>query len=80
MSRKTFRQRNAPADPPTSAPSPVVVDPPPSPADPAPGRPSDDDIRTLAYFRWEQAGCPDGDGCEFWYSAENAVRAAGQAK
>lgn len=27
-------------------------------------------IREAAYFKWETAGCPNGDGVEFWLAAE----------
>jgi hypothetical protein len=27
-------------------------------------------IRDAAYFKWEAAGCPCGDGAEFWLDAE----------
>lgn len=27
-------------------------------------------IRELAYIKWETAGCPCGDGVEFWLAAE----------
>lgn len=27
-------------------------------------------IRELAYTKWEAAGCPCGDGVEFWLAAE----------
>ncbi len=27
-------------------------------------------IRETAYFKWEVAGCPCGDGVEFWLEAE----------
>jgi hypothetical protein len=27
-------------------------------------------IRELAYIKWEAAGCPCGDGVEFWLAAE----------
>ncbi|RMF42129.1 MAG: DUF2934 domain-containing protein [Planctomycetota bacterium] len=29
-----------------------------------------DVVRELAYFKWEAAGCPCGDGVEFWLAAE----------
>lgn len=33
-------------------------------------------IRVLAHRKWEAAGCPEGDGVEFWIEAEREVRAA----
>lgn len=30
-------------------------------------------VRELAYSLWEQAGCPTGDGSEFWYLAEREL-------
>lgn len=31
-------------------------------------------IRTLAHSKWEAAGCPAGDGVDFWLQAEREVR------
>ncbi len=28
-------------------------------------------IRMRAYFKWQEAGCPSGDGSEFWLAAES---------
>ena len=33
-------------------------------------------IRDLAYIKWEEAGCPSGDGHDFWLDAEREVVAA----
>lgn len=33
-------------------------------------------IRELAYFKWEAAGFPAGDGCDFWLEAEREVKAS----
>jgi Protein of unknown function (DUF2934) len=33
----------------------------------------DDVIRTRAYFLWEQAGRPDGDGMQFWLDAQREI-------
>ena len=30
-------------------------------------------VRDLAHQKWEAAGCPDGDGMEFWLKAENEL-------
>lgn len=27
-------------------------------------------IREAAYYKWEAAGCPSGDGVKFWLEAE----------
>ena len=27
-------------------------------------------IREAAYYKWEVAGCPSGDGVDFWLEAE----------
>lgn len=32
-------------------------------------------IRALAHSKWEAAGCPAGDGLEFWLEAEREVNA-----
>jgi hypothetical protein len=32
-------------------------------------------IRELAYFKWEAAGFPEGDGFDFWLEAEREIRA-----
>jgi len=34
-------------------------------------------IRELAYFKWEAAGFPTGDGFDFWVEAEREIRANG---
>jgi len=31
---------------------------------------TEDMVRERAYFLWELAGCPEGDGVEFWVRAE----------
>jgi hypothetical protein len=30
-----------------------------------------DEIRKLAYFKWLEAGCPQGQDADFWKSAEH---------
>jgi hypothetical protein len=42
-----------------------------------PGRPvpSDEQIRARAYFLWEEAGRPSGDGVQFWLAAERELSA-----
>ena len=36
------------------------------------GKPTatEDDIRVLAHAKWQAAGCPPGDGVDFWVAAE----------
>lgn len=46
------------------------------PADPDNVNVSEDDIRRLAFRRWEEAGRPDGDGTEFWLQAERELKHA----
>ena len=36
----------------------------------------EEEIRELAYAKWEAAGCPSGDGFDFWLEAENQVLVA----
>ena len=33
----------------------------------------DNAIRLAAYFKWERAGCPCGDGVQFWLEAEREI-------
>lgn len=33
-------------------------------------------IRAAAYQKWEAAGCPCGDGVEFWLQAEAELKSA----
>ncbi len=35
---------------------------------------AEDQVRLLAYFKWEAAGRPPGDGVEFWVEAERELR------
>jgi hypothetical protein len=35
---------------------------------------SEEDIRLAAYFKWEAAGRPTGDGRDFWAEAEMELR------
>jgi hypothetical protein len=37
-------------------------------------RPTIEEIRTEAYFRWKNAGCPEGRALSFWYEAEEFLR------
>ncbi len=36
-------------------------------------RPTPDEIRQLAYEKWEAAGKPSGDGSDFWLQAEKEL-------
>lgn len=36
----------------------------------------EEEIRDLAYAKWEAAGCPSSDGFDFWLEAEQEVIAA----
>jgi hypothetical protein len=36
----------------------------------------EDQVRPLAYRKWQEAGSPASDGVEFWLAAENEVRRA----
>ncbi|MBP3955979.1 DUF2934 domain-containing protein [Gemmata sp. G18] len=40
---------------------------------PNPAKTSEDKIRARAFFLWEQAGRPEGDGAEFWLRAEQEL-------
>ncbi len=37
-------------------------------------------IRERAYCKWEAAGCPGGNGVEFWLQAESELAAASQSE
>lgn len=43
--------------------------------DAAPATSCEEKVRTLAYEKWEAAGCPAGDGIEFWVAAERELAA-----
>jgi hypothetical protein len=43
---------------------------------PAVSLPSEDQIRLLAYQKWEAAGRPTGDGVDFWCAAERELMAS----
>jgi DUF2934 family protein len=36
-------------------------------------RPTEDEIRVLAYHKWVSAGQPQGDGVQFWTEAEQEL-------
>ena len=40
---------------------------------PQPSLPTPDEIRQLAYAKWEAAGKPPGDGSDFWLQAEKEL-------
>jgi hypothetical protein len=40
----------------------------------------DDKIRELAYFKWQAAGSPPGDGIQFWLEAENELASVAQTE
>jgi hypothetical protein len=42
---------------------------------PARPMPTDEQIRSRAYFLWTEAGCPSGDGVQFWLDAERELTA-----
>ena len=53
----------------------VAADGAPTPQPPAAAAaPSAEQIRDLAYAKWEAAGRPAGDGAEFWLMAENELQ------
>lgn len=35
---------------------------------------TDDEVRKTAFLKWEAAGCPPGDGVEFWLAAERELK------
>ena len=37
------------------------------------GNSREDEVRPLAYRKWEEAGCPACDGVEFWLAAETEI-------
>lgn len=39
----------------------------------AKSQPSEEEIRTLAYLKWESAGRPESDGVYFWVDAEREL-------
>ena len=41
--------------------------------------PSDDAIRDRAYALWVEAGSPEGDGMDFWLTAEQELAAQEQS-
>ena len=43
------------------------------PSNQLPANDCEDAIRALAHRKWEAAGCPAGDGLDFWLEAEQEV-------
>ena len=39
-----------------------------------------ENVHELAYLKWEAAGCPPGDGQEFWLQAEAEINAKAKVK
>jgi hypothetical protein len=37
------------------------------------GSTHEDEIRPLAYRKWQESGCPISDGVEFWLAAETEI-------
>jgi hypothetical protein len=56
---------------------PAVTSLPKPPASTAVG---EDRIRELAYYKWEAAGCPPGDGVSFWLEAETELMNVAQTE
>lgn len=73
MSRKNHR--HPPPTPPRSGPTSAAVGQPPGHTGNEPtafaGRDPAEAIRTRAYYKWVEAGCPPGDGIRFWLEAES---------
>ena len=45
----------------------------PCPSNQQPTEDCEETIRALAHHKWEAAGCPAGNGVEFWLEAEREV-------
>jgi hypothetical protein len=43
-------------------------------------QPCEEDVRIGAYYRWDAAGRPEGDGVHFWLEAEQEIMAGGAIK
>lgn len=54
---------------------PAEAEPPTAPAaaEVVPRPPTEEQVRDLAYRKWEEAGHPPGDGAEFWLAAEREL-------
>ncbi len=89
MSRKSHPQRHTPStsivtsrlpEPHNASGLPTIILPmnaaqPVSLADtPAARAAMDEEVRVLAYAKWEAAGYPAGDGVVFWLDAERELR------
>ena len=51
----------------------MLPTPPDSDVGAAPCSPTAEEIRVLAYHKWLAAGCPSGDGQDFWLEAEREL-------
>jgi len=70
----------------TMAPIATLPEPPPAEVTPKPAETTNPDLNSLlaaleherisglAYFYWEQRGCPDGSPDEDWFRAEREIR------
>jgi hypothetical protein len=72
----TSRPTGATGQPAPASRQPAVESQPPPPADPRTLNITDDDIRQLAYRKWDEAGRPEGDGTVFWLQAERELKHA----
>ena len=45
------------------------------PSNQQPADACEESIRALAHSKWKAAGCPSGDGVDFWLEAEREVNA-----
>ena len=66
--KSTVTQRQRP-----KATMPEAGGPAEAPVSPQPSVPTPDEVRELAYAKWEAAGSPPGDGSEFWLQAEKEL-------
>ena len=80
---KANMQRSEPTRVPTSDPNATVVltgehgCEATCPSNQRPTNVHEEAIRALAHSKWEFAGCPVGDGFDFWLEAEREVNAEG---
>jgi Protein of unknown function (DUF2934) len=74
MARKPKATTLAQNDTATTSPSRARTRNTPQSTEPMNGCVGEDAIRDLAYRKWEEAGCPTGDGMAFWLAAEQELR------